>query len=325
MAYAELLCCSNFTFQRGASHAQELVQRAKELGYSAIALTDECTLAGVVRAHEAAMEAGMKLIVGSQFRFPEGDRIALLAPTQSAYSELCELITRTRRAAEKGCYQVTREDFTQGAGHCIGLWIPGTRIDEAHARWFAALPLDFRALAFTHSLAQWSAERLTDLETLAARLDTPVVAVGDVHYHVRERRALHDVLTAIRLGKTVEQIGRAGFANGEHHLRPLATLRRLYPPHLLELTQTIAGRCEFSLATLHYEYPEELVPPGKTPNGHLRDLTEEGLKRRWPEGVPDGVRPIIEKELRLIQQLKFEHYFLTVEEIVRFARSRGIL
>src|SRR4051812_35521263 len=122
MAYAELLCCSNFTFQRGASHARELVQRAKEVGYSALALTDECTLAGIVRAYEAATDADLKLIVGSQFRFPEGDRIALLAPTQTAYTQLCELITRARRAAVKGTYRLSRENFTQGLDACIGLW-----------------------------------------------------------------------------------------------------------------------------------------------------------------------------------------------------------
>jgi error-prone DNA polymerase len=325
MSYAELLCCSNFTFQRGASHARELVQRAKDVGYSAIAVTDECTLAGVVRAYEAATECGLKLIIGSQFRFPEGDRIALLAPTQTAYSELCELITRARRGAEKGSYRLTRDDFARGVSHCIALWVPSARLNESHAAWFASLHFDFRAFAFTHSLAQMSAERLAQLESLGAILTTPVIAVGDVHYHVRERRALHDVLTAIRFGTTVEQIGRAGFANGEHHLRPLATLRRLYPPHLLELTEAIAARCQFSLGELHYEYPEELVPRGKTPLQHLRDLTEEGARRRWPNGVPADIRLVIEKEFALIQQLKYEHYFLTVEEIVRFARSRGIL
>ncbi|MEJ1962940.1 MAG: error-prone DNA polymerase [Gammaproteobacteria bacterium] len=325
MGYAELLCCSNFTFQRGASHAQELIRRAKDIGYSAIALTDECTLAGVVRAHEAANDVGIKLIVGSHFRFPEGDRIALLAPTQAAYTELCELITRGRRSAKKGSYNLAREDFRSGVSGCIGLWIPGQRIDGGLASWFAGLPFQFRAFAFTHALAQLSAERLAHLETLGASTGTAVVAVGDIHYHVRERRALHDVLTAIRLGRTVEQIGRQGFANGEHHLRPLTTLRRLYPVHLLEMTEMIAARCEFSLATLHYEYPAELVPAGKTAIEHLRALTEEGLRRRWPEGTPDAVRPIIEKEFLLIQELKFEHYFLTVEEIVRFARSRGIL
>src|SRR3569833_617090 len=214
MAYAELLCCTNITFQRGASHAKELVHRAKEVGYSAIAITDECTLAGIVRAYEASQETGLKLIVGSQFRFAEGDRIVLLAPTQPAYTELCELITRARRSADKGEYRLTREDFTRDLAHCIGLWVPAERIDEIHAQWFAGLELDLRGFAFTHSLAQASAERLQRLEALGARLRTPVVAVGDVHYHVRERRSLHDVLTAVRLGRTIAEIGREGFANG---------------------------------------------------------------------------------------------------------------
>lgn len=325
MSYAELLCCSNFTFQRGASHAHELVRRAKELGYTAIALTDECTLAGIVRAYETAGDVGIKLIVGSQFRLPEGDRVALLAPTQSAYSQLCELITRSRRAAPKGRYSITREWLNASVDHCIGIWIPGATIDTSLAEWFARLPLVFRAFGFTHALAQSSALRLSQLEKLSAATQTALVAIGDVHYHVRERRVLHDVLTAIRLGTTVDRIGRAAIANGELHLRPLATLRRLYPPSLLKTSTTIAELCTFSLGTLHYEYPEELVPHGMSAMDHLRRLTDEGLTRRWPEGTPESVRVILEKEFKLIEELKFEHYFLTVEEIVRFARSRGIL
>ena len=325
MPYAELLACSNFSFQRGASHPLEMVRRAKELGYAALALTDECSLAGIVRAHEAALEAELPLIIGSQFRFAEGDRIALLAPTQAAYSQLCELISRARRASEKGSYAITREDFTHSLDALIGLWLPGEVLEADRARWFAALPLQSRFLAFNHALAQDSEQRLHTLLALGEELGLRCVAVGDAHYHIRNRRPLHDVLTAVRLKTTVERIGRQGFANGERHLRPLATLRRLYPPELLQASVDIAAACTFSLKTLHYEYPEELVPAGLTPSEHLRQLTEEGLQRRFAAGVPPAVRNQVERELVLIRELKFEHYFLTVEDIVRYARSMGIL
>ncbi len=325
MAYAELLACSNFTFQHGAAHALEMVRRARELGYTAIAIADECTFSGIVRAHEAALEAGIKLIIGSQFRFAQGDRVVLLAPTQNAYSQICELISRARRASVKGAYTLTREDFTQGLQDTIGLWVAGAVIDPAQARWFAALPLQSRHLAFTHALAQDSRRRLETLSALGCELALPLVAVGDAHYHIRNRRPLHDVLTAIRLKTTVDKIGRSGLPNGELHLRPLVTLRKLYPPALLAASVQIAARCEFSLKTLHYEYPEELVPKNLSASEHLRNLTEQGLQRRWPQGMPASVRAQIERELVLIKELKFEHYFLTVEDIARHARSIGIL
>lgn len=325
MGYAELLCCSNFTFQRGASHARELVKRAKELGYTALAITDECTLAGTVRAHEAALEVGISLLIGSQFRFEEGDRIALLTPTQGSYSQLCELITRARRRSEKGTYRLTRADFIDGLSETFGIWIPGAHIEPDHARWFAALPLAARYLGFTHDLAQDSDRRLDTLRQLGAALAVPLTAVGDVYYHVRERRRLHDVMTAIRHKTTVDQIGRRGLPNGEHHLRPLVTLRKLYPPDLLETTLQIAAACTFSLKDLHYEYPQELVPPGRTASEHLRMLTEQGLHKRWPAGVPAPVRGQVERELALIKELQYEHFFLTVADIVDFARARGIL
>lgn len=325
MGYAELLCCSNFTFQRGASHARELIQRAKELGYRAIAITDECTLAGIVRAHEAAVQIDIPLLIGSHFRFAEGDRVVLLTPNHGAYSQLCELITRARRNTVKGQYRLARADFEHAVSETIGLWIPGIHIDPERARWFGSLRLAARYFGFTHTLAQDSDHRLEMLQGLESELQIPVTAVGDVYYHIRERRRLHDVMTAIRTKMTVDKIGRRGLANGEHHLRPLVTLRKLYPPELLAATLQIADACTFSLKELHYEYPEELVPAGLTPSEHLRALTEQGLIKRWPEGTPAPVRVQVERELELIKQLKYEHFFLTVADIVDYARGRGIL
>ncbi len=328
--YAELICLSNFSFQRGASHPRELVQRARELGYAALAIADECSLAGIVRAHEAAMAADLKLIVGSQFALPCGGRIVLLAPSQGAYTQLCELITRARRQAAKGSYCIVRADFEAGVEQCFGLWLPAhpadaRQLDAAATTWFAQLPLAAKALAFVHTLEQGSRTRLEQLRTLSTRLDLPLCAAGDVHYHVRTRRRLHDVLTAIRLHTTVDRIGRRGFANGERHLRTLAALRRLYPADTLQTAVELAGRCAFSLRQLHYEYPAELVPAGLTAREHLRALALAGCKRRWPTGTPVPVQALIEKELALIAELRYEHFFLTVEELVRYARSRGIL
>jgi len=323
--YAELVCCSNFSFQRGASHPFELVQRAHELGYSAVAICDECSLAGIVRAHEVAGELGLKLIVGSQFRLPDGDRIVLLAPDHDAYSQICALVTRTRRSAKKGSYRICRGDFEAGLDRCFALWLPAQKIDAEAARWFGGLCFARCDFAFCHDLSQDSAARLAELQALGASLGVGLVATGDVHYHVRTRRPLHDVLTAVRVKTTVKAIGRAGFANGERHLRPLATLRKLYPPELLERSVEIAKACSFSLSQLRYEYPYELVPKDCTPSGHLRMLTEEGMLRRWPAGTPAPVVKQIERELVLIAEMRYEHYFLTVADLVVYARSLGIL
>ena len=324
-AYAELLSVSNFTFQRGAAHAHELVRKAKDLGYTALAVVDECTMSGIVRAHDVAEEIGLHLIVGSQFRLPEGDRVALLAPDHAAYTQICELITRARRAAAKGSYSIGRQDFEHDVDRCIGLWIPGDVIEESHAAWFAQLALAGRYLAFTHTLSYDGDQRLVRITNIGGVHGIDLVAVGDVHYHIRARRPLHDVLTAVRLGRPVAEIGRLGFSNGERHLRSRTTLGRLYPPEMLARTIEISSRCTFSLKELRYEYPHELVPRGLPPAEHLRRLTAEGCRRRWPAGTPPKVVAQIERELRLIAELQYEHYFLTVADIVGFARGQGIL
>jgi error-prone DNA polymerase len=326
MPYAELLCLTNFTFQHGASHPWELVTRAHALGYSALAIVDECSLAGIVRAHEAARAVGLKLVIGSQFRLKSEDRIALLARGPLGYSQLCELITQARRRADKGAYRIEPADFeTHALSDTIGLWIPGPDIASERARWFAHLPLAEHHLTFTHDLAQNSPTRLKLLTALAQELPCGLLAAGDVHYHARTRRPLHDLLTALRHKTTLDQLGRRGFPNGERHLRKPATLARLYPPALLIAAAGVAARCTFCLSQLRYDYPEELVPADLTAIAHLRALTYQGATRRWPQGVPHTVQGLIEKELALIQDLNFQHYFLTVEDLVRFARSRGIL
>ena len=332
-SYAELHCLSNFTFLRGASHAEELVKRAQELGYAALAITDECSLAGMVRAHVAAKEAGLKLIVGAEFRLqdgmqPGGLHFVVLATSRVGYGNLSALITQGRRSAEKGSYLLTREDLDAGIAECLVLWLPrleSQAADIADARWLAALFPGALWIAVELHLGADDAERLSSLEALSAQTGIPLVAAGGVHMHARSRRALQDTLTAIRLRTTVALAGYALHPNGERHLRDRATLSRLYPSALLAESVAIAERCNFSLDELRYEYPEELVPAGATPASHLRALTEEGLRWRYPDGVIAKVRDLVEKELALIAELRYESFFLTVHDIVRFARSQEIL
>jgi error-prone DNA polymerase len=325
MSYAELHCVSNFTFLRGASHPAELVERAKALGYAALALTDECSLAGVVRAHAAAREAGLPLVVGSEFRLEDGLRFVALATSRAGYGALARLVTKGRRAAPKGQYRLSRADLDAGLPDCLALWLPGEMPDAGGGEWLRERFEGRLWVAVELVAAGRDRERLERLTALARALSLPAAAAGDVHMHQRRRRALQDVLTATRLGTTVARAGHALFPNGERTLRPLPRIGALYPRPLLDATCEIAGRCRFSLDELRYEYPEEIVPPGATPASHLRRLVEAGMARRWPGGVPPAVRALIERELALIAELGYERYFLTVHDLVEFARERGIL
>ena len=320
--YAELHCLSNFTFLRGASHPGELVERAAALGYAAIAVTDECSMAGVVRAHDAAKRHKLKLIVGAEFRTPDDLHVVLLAPTQTAYAEICALITRARLAADKGTYRLTRADFQAGLDHCLALWVPPAEPRASTAGWIRELFPGRCWIAVELHLGANDAQRLARLQQLGAAHGLPLVAAGDVHMHSPERRALQDTLTAIRHRCTLAAAGHRLHPNGERHLRRYEQLLKIYPRELLDETLNVAQRCEFSLHELRYRYPRELVPPGMTASEYLRDLTELGLKARWPRGVPEKIRAVVERELALIKQLQYEHFFLTVHEIVEWARGR---
>src|SRR5262245_20419849 len=326
MSYAELHCSSNFSFLVGASHPQELVERAVELGYSALALTDDCSVAGVLRAHEAAKELRFKFIVGSEFTLVDGLRFVLLATSRASYAKLCRLITRARRGADKGTYRLQREQIAPGdLGECLALWLPGSDLQSAHGEWLQAHCPQRTWLAVELLRSGDDRGRLAALTNLGSALGLPLVASGGVQMHVHERRTLQDLLTAIRFNMPITQVGYELQPSGERHLRSQAELSRLYPLPLLEETERIAERCEFSLDELRYEYPEELVPLNASATGWLRKLTEEGAQRRWPQGVPQNVRKLIEHELTLIAELRYEAYLLTVHDLVQFATSRGIL
>ncbi|GAB3776689.1 error-prone DNA polymerase [Ramlibacter monticola] len=327
--YAELHCLSNFSFQRGASHPQELVQRAHELGYTALAITDECSVAGVVRAHGEAKKLGLKLLLGSEFAL-DGFRLVALARDVRGWGNLCEFVTLARRQAEKGEYLCSRagSDFALLAG-CEILLAPEhglpfedlcERIDWAQERfgrsaWLAAELL----LEGADELWQQTLQQAAEATGIA------IVAAGDVHMHARSRKPLQDVMTAVRLGKAVSECGFELQPNAERHLRHRMRLATLYPAGWLENTIAVADRCGFSLEEIRYQYPQETVPAGLTPRQALRRFTIEGARERYPQGVPWRVRRQLVRELDLISDCAYEMYFLTVHDIVRHARSLKIL
>ncbi|MDM7948428.1 error-prone DNA polymerase [Hydrogenophaga sp.] len=330
--YAELRCLSNFSFLRGASRPEELVERAKVLDYAALALTDECSLAGIVRAHVAAKEQGLKLLVGSQFRVDCSHPFTLvvIACNGNGYGNLCEFITRLRRASPKGSYHLGLSDIhAQHLADNLVIAVPDRGNTQAQmddtARWLLQHFLG-RCWLGVEQLRRLDDELLLHrLRQSGALTAVPLVALGDVQMHLRSRKPLHDVLTATRVGRPLTQCGYALAPNAEQRLRSRLALAQLYPEDLMRETLSVAERCVFSLDELRYQYPDEVVPAGETPASYLRRLAWEGAGRRWPQGVPASVHHQIEHELALIGELHYEHYFLTVYDIVAFARAQGIL
>jgi len=324
--YAELHCLSCYSFLRGASSPEELVHRADELGYSALAITDECSVAGIVRAHVAAKDLKMKLVIGSEFMLVDGLKLALLVEDLRGYEALCELITKARRAAPKGEYRIERADFRNLEG-LSAMWLPGTdsRNHASDANWVAATFPERAWIGVEIHRGSDDAARIEALEAIGRETGMRCVAAGDVHMHVRGRKKLQDVMSAVRLKCTLAEAGRRLQPNSERYLRPIGRISAICPPALLAATQDLASRCRFSLDEIKYEYPEELVPAGETPTTHLRHLTYEGLERRYPDGAPESVVKTVEHELGLIREMQYEPFFLTVQDIVNFARSKEIL
>jgi error-prone DNA polymerase len=330
--YAELRCRTNFSFLCGASHPDELVARGAELGLTALAVTDQNSLAGIVRAHVAAKETGLKLLVGAEMTPVDTPAVLLYAPDLRAYGRLSRLITRGRRRAPKGECQLAFDDVADHAEGLLAAVIlppaadPGRDDLRSLARYREVFGGRCYLAAALHRGPNDEAmlERCTRLARVTS---LPLVATNDVHYHHPARRPLQEVLTAIRHGVTVAELGPLRFPNGERHLKAPADMRALfagYPPalaHGLEL----AGRCQFSLDELRYEYPEELCPAGLTPLRYLEGLTWAGARRRYAGDIPPKVTDLLGHELALIAELHYESYFLTVWDLVQFARSKGIL
>lgn len=384
MRYSELHCKTNFSFLEGASHPDELVHRAAELEYMALAITDRNSVAGVVRAHIAAKELGMKLIVGAEITPSDAPPVVLLATDRAAYGRLSRLITQGRRSAPKGEFRLTLDDiarYAEGLIACVGSPSEfGTRKSEgskqnavdgsqtkksqkteagsqngnatvrtSHSA--LCIPPSLRLLDSPptlnrHALLQYreifndrcyllaelhcgpdDVRELAGLQELSRQSHVPLIAAGDVHYHCAGRKALHDVLTATRLGCTVAEAGPWLLPNAQRHLKSPAEMaaRFTHTPDAIRRTCEIAEQCTFSLDDLRYEYPEELAPPGKTPLEHLTELTWNCARDRYPQSIPEKVRKLVRRELQLIGELHYEAYFLTVWDLVRFARSRGIL
>ena len=334
--YVELQVTSNFSFLRGGSHPDELATQAAALGHEAIAVTDRNTLAGVVRAHAAARDAGIRLVVGVRLDLEDGASLLAYPTDRAAYGRLARLITLGRRRAVKGECRLTRGDVMHWGVDMIFIAVPPddlsdpTNPEEAFAAQLRELEAAFPGncfLAAHHLYRGDDARRLARLARLAEACATPMVATNDVHMHDPKRRVLSDVLTCIREKCTIDEAGYRLFANAERHLKPGHEMARLFAafPQAVARTAEIVVRCRFSLDELRYEYPDEVVEEGRTPQQTLERLAWEGAESRYPAGLPDKVKAQIEHELALIDELDYAPYFLTVHDLIRFAKSRDIL
>ncbi|HZZ27452.1 MAG TPA: PHP domain-containing protein [Pirellulales bacterium] len=323
--YAELHCKTNFSFLEGASHPDELVCRAAELGYRALAITDRNSLAGIVRAHGAAKQAQLKLLFGTELTLVDASTVVLLATDRKAYGRLSRLITIGRRNAPKGEFRLS---FDELAGHAEGLLATVAGEVSRHDLFrYRELFADRCYLLAELHRGPNDERELEQRMHLAKQARVPLVAANDVHFHHPSRRALADVLTATCHGCTVADAGELLYPNAARHLKAPEEIQELFAraPDAMRRTIEVASRCTFSLDELRYEYPEELAPAGQTPLEHLTKLTWDGARQRYPNDIPAKVRQLLEHELALIVELRYEAYFLTVWDLVRFARSRNIL
>jgi error-prone DNA polymerase len=326
--YVELHCKTNFSFLEGASHPDELVAEAARLGYAGIAVTDRNSLAGAVRAHLAAREVGLKLVIGAEITLHDAGPILLWAMDRGGYGRLCRLLTRGRLRAPKGECRLAFTDVAEHAeGLLVGVLSPQQGGSPAElSRWREVFHDRTYAVAELHRNFN-DGRRFNQWQQAAQDARVPMIVAGDVHYHHPQRRYLQDVLTAIRLKTIVDELGTARFPNGERSLRPLEDLFRVFRqcPSAIAQTGEAADRCTFSLDELRYSYPEELCPTGETPFSYLTKLTWAGAHERYPGGVPAKVAELVARELAIIHELNYAAYFLTVWDLVRYAREKGIL
>ncbi|MDH5912935.1 error-prone DNA polymerase [Vibrio splendidus] len=325
--YSELFCQSNYSFLEGASHAEELVLQADFLRYKALAVTDECSVAGVVKVHSAIKQhkLSLKQIVGSMFWLNEECQVVLLCPNRTAYAELCRIITNARRRSSKGHYQLSEWDI-MSAKHCFILWLPQQKNEDAHwGQWLSQHHSGRLWIGLQRHLKQTDQQYIDYCVELSQHHHLPITACGGVLMHNANRLPLQHSLTAIKYQKPITEVGSHLLANAERCLRSINKLSRIFKAEWLEESNRISELCEFELNSLRYEYPSELIPQGETPMSYLRMLVERGKQARFPQGVPSNIQQIIDKELRLIGGLNYPFFFLTIHDIVMFAKSQGIL
>ncbi|WP_423371633.1 error-prone DNA polymerase [Burkholderia sp. LMG 32019] len=348
--YAELFCRSNFSFLHGASHAEELVERAAELGYRGIAITDECSLAGAPRMHVAAKAKGLPLVIGSYFEVTPDDvapghdpgpgafGLVLLAQNREGYGNLSELISWRRMASPKGTYKLTSRMLSappaefahlRGMPDCFAILVPAypVRADvlDAQVAWFRATFVERARLGLVQLQRALDGAQREEIRAAGERRGVRIVALGDVTMHRRSCKELQDVMTAIRVGMPVSECGYALAPNAEQHLRLRQRIGQLYSADEIAQTCAILDACDFKLSSLRYEYPDEIVPKGLTPTSYLEQETRAGAAERYPQGIPEKVEKQIRYELDLIARLSYEPFFLTVYDIVKYARSQNIL
>ncbi|TAG77273.1 MAG: DNA polymerase III subunit alpha, partial [Burkholderiales bacterium] len=332
LSYAALHCLTNFSFMRGASHPEELVQRASQLGYSAIAIVDECSVAGVVRAYVEAKEAGIHLVIGAEFVLsdtPSLERVVFYAIDRESYGDLCELITLARSRTEKGTYRLGLCDLVERVPRllCVAIANRNSHREDLliALSQLKRIFIDACWLGISLRYEEDDQAWLTLMQSVAQACDLRLIAMERVVMHARERKMLLDVLTATREHLRIESLGCKSIANSESFLKHIASIEQRYPLEALFETINLAARCTFSLSELCYEYPREVVPENETPATYLRVLTYLGLRARYGEHVPDKVVQTIEHELSVISALRYEAFFLTIYDIVLFARSQNIL
>ncbi|MEZ8861003.1 error-prone DNA polymerase [Vibrio sp. 10N.247.311.51] len=325
--YSELFCQSNYSFLEGASHAEELVLQADFLRYKALAVTDECSVAGIVKVHSAIKQhkLSLKQIVGSMFWLNEECQVILICPNRQAYAELCRIITNARRRSSKGHYQLSEWDI-MSAKHCFILWLPQQKNEDAHwGQWLSQHHSGRLWIGLQRHLKQTDQQYTDYCVELSQHYQLPITACGGVLMHNANRLPLQHSLTAIKYQKPITEVGSHLLANAERCLRSINKLSHIFKAEWLEESNRIAELCEFDLDSLRYEYPSELIPQGETPMSYLRMLVEKGKQTRFPQGVPNDIQQIIEKELGLIGELDYPFFFLTIHDIVMFAKSQGIL
>ncbi|MEL6898052.1 MAG: PHP domain-containing protein, partial [Planctomycetota bacterium] len=340
MKYFELHCKSNFSFLEGASHPDEMVRQAIQLDYAGISLTDRNTLAGIIRGYAPAKDHSFPYIIGSELHLRDAPPMVVWCQSRAGYANLCRLLSMGRMRAEKGSCDLTLSDLeSMNNGLIAGLFFEHEQKDQSSGKSGGNSQLlrqigsirdifgdRLYLLAHVH-LGVDDVGHLQWLRQLQQQTEVPRVAAGGAHYHAPERMLVHDLVTAIRNGTTIDAVHEQRLANSQYHLRSLKEIQRHYreEPQLIAATEELAGRCDFRLSQLRFQYPEGLAPEGVSPIDHLRRLTWEGANQRWPGGVPQKIIDGLRHEMRLIEDLRYEPYFLTVWDIVRFARENNIL